>query len=537
MYEKTLIWLLLTPLILSIIIFATRWLRPFSRRLFSHLTVEVFHLLSVLLVLVLSLVVVQGVLANGNIFALNNWLHVDALAALFLLIISIVGFLVGLYSLGYIRHELDTGEFDENKLCNYYGLFSLFLFTMLMVVTANNIIMMWVAVEATTLGSTFLVGIYGHRSSLEAAWKYVMICTVGVAFGLYGTILVYSDAYNVLQRPEMATLWTEIVKNARLLDPTILKMAFVFILIGFGTKAGIFPMHAWLPDAHSEAPSPVSALLSAVLLNCALFVIIRYNTIISQGIGPGFSQTLFLIFGILSIGASAFFMFVQRDIKRLLAYSSVENIGLILLALGIGGNLGMLAGLLHAINHSLVKSLLFCASGNILIKYHTRNLDLIRGMLHIAPVTSFLLMGGAMALVGLPPFNIFVSKFFIISAGIGYGHIGLMIFVLLLLLVVFATIFRLLGSSVLGEVPAGLVRGDVSLLTQAPILLFLILAIVLGLYLPPQISTLLNGAANIALVGQPQAQAAGALLGQNSPGLPAGLLQISSFLAQLQAFK
>ena len=155
MYEKTLIWLLLTPLIFSIIIFAMRWLRSFSRRLFSHLTVEVFHLLSVLLVLVLSLVVVQGVLVNGNIFALNNWLHVDALAALFLLIISIVGFLVGLYSLGYIRHELDTGEFDENKLCNYYGLYSLFLFTMLMVVTANNIIMMWVAVEATTLGSTF----------------------------------------------------------------------------------------------------------------------------------------------------------------------------------------------------------------------------------------------------------------------------------------------------------------------------------------------------------------------------------------------
>ncbi len=187
----------------------------------------------------------------------------DALAAVFLLIIGVVGFLAGIYSIGYTRHDLETGEFDLNRLTVYYGLFNLFLFTMLLVVTANNIFMMWVAVEATTLGSAFLVGIYQHRSSLEAAWKYIIICTVGVAFGLYGTVLVYSDAVNVKQIPEEAALWTGILKNARALDPTMIKMAFVFILIGFGTKAGLFPMHAWLPDAHSEAPSPISAMLSA----------------------------------------------------------------------------------------------------------------------------------------------------------------------------------------------------------------------------------------------------------------------------------
>ena len=224
----------------------------------------------------------------------------------------------------------------NHRLSFYYGLFSLFLFTMLLVVTSNNIIMMWVAVEATTLGSAFLVGIYGQRSSLEAAWKYVIICTVGVAFGLYGTILVYSDAVNFLQEPGAAVLWTEIVQNAKALDPTLLKLAFVFVLIGFGTKAGIFPMHAWLPDAHSEAPSPVSALLSAVLLNCALLVVIRFSIILNQGIGPDFTQNIFLVFGALSVAASALFMFVQRDIKRLLAYSSVENIGLIVLGFGIG---------------------------------------------------------------------------------------------------------------------------------------------------------------------------------------------------------
>ena len=197
--------------------------------------------------------------------------------------------------------------------------------------------MMWVAVEATTLSSAFLVGLYGRRASLEAAWKYVMICTVGVAFGLYGTVLVYSDAVNVLQHPTNAAFWTEIVKGAGSLDPTIIKIAFVFVLIGFGTKAGIFPLHAWLPDAHSEAPSPVSALLSGVLLKCALFIIIRYYVIVVQAVGPEFPQTLFLIFGTLSIGVAAFFIFVQRDIKRLLAYSSVENMGIIVLALGLAG--------------------------------------------------------------------------------------------------------------------------------------------------------------------------------------------------------
>ena len=222
---------------------------------------------------------------SGSLLALGGWLHVDALGAVFLLIIGVVGFLAGIYSIGYARHDFETGELDLVRLTVYYGLFNLFLFTMLLVVTANNIIMMWVAIEATTLGSAFLVGIYQHRSSLEAAWKYVIICTVGVAFGLYGIVLVYSDAVNVMQVPEEAVLWTEILKNTQLLDPTMIKMAFVFILIGFGTKAGLFPMHAWLPDAHSEAPSPVSALLSAVLLNCALLVIMRFAVITDQVLG------------------------------------------------------------------------------------------------------------------------------------------------------------------------------------------------------------------------------------------------------------
>jgi hydrogenase-4 component F len=521
MYTNYLIWLLLAPFILSLAAFAMRWAGRQAVRL-----VEIIHLISITLVLVLSLLVVQGVLVQGSVVARNDWLHVDSLAAVFLAIVGVVGFLVGLYSLGYIRNDVKNAELAESQVSFYYGLFNLFLFTMLLVVTANNIIMMWVAVEATTLGSAFLVGIYGHRSSLEAAWKYVIICTVGVAFGLYGTILVYSDAVNFLQQPGSAVLWTEIVKNASALDPTLLKLAFVFVLIGFGTKAGIFPMHAWLPDAHSEAPSPVSALLSAVLLNCALLVVIRFSIILNQGIGPKFTQNLFLVFGTLSVTISALFMFVQRDIKRLLAYSSVENIGLIVLGFGIGGAVGILAALLQAINHSLVKSLMFCTSGNILMKYHTRDLRKVKGMLQAAPFTSMLLMVGALALVGSPPFNIFLSKFTLMTAGIASGYLWLMIVCLLFLAVVFVAFLRVITSSVFGELPEGISRGEIKTSILAPVAVLMILVLVLGLYLPPQMMSLLNQAANEAVAGQPLAGLPNLLAGQGGFSLPASLLQV-----------
>jgi hydrogenase-4 component F len=528
MYSTYLIWLLIIPLILSLLAFATRWLGKATRRL-----VEILHLLCVTLVLVLSLLVVQGVLTQGVVVALGTWLHVDSLGAIFVFIVGLVGFLVGLYSISYVRNDLKTGDLDDNKMTIFYGLFSLFLFTMLLVVTANNIIMMWVAVEATTLGSAFLVGIYGKRSSLEAAWKYIMICTVGIAFGLYGTILVYSDSVNILQEPRLAALWTEIVKNAQALDPTLMKLAFVFILIGFGTKAGLFPMHAWLPDAYTEAPSPVTAMLSAVLLNCSLFVIFRFSTIVNGCVGPAFTQTLFLVFGALSLGAGVFFMFMQRDIKRLLAYSSMENAGLIILAFGLGGPAGIAAGLLQLLNQSLVKALMFCTSGNILIKYRSWNMDKVKGMLTVAPVTSLLLISGALALLGAPPFNIFISKLLIISAGMQVGYIWLMIIILLLLMVVFTAFFRVIGSAVLGDQPAEISKGDVNTFTLAPLAILLVIILLLGIYLPPQLVTLLNGATGVAMTGDPASQVTGASIWQNAPALPTGFIQAKAFFASV----
>jgi hydrogenase-4 component F len=315
-------------------------------------------------------------------------------------------------------------------------------------------------------------------------------------------VLVYSDAVHFLAEPGTAVLWTEIVKNAQALDPTLLKMAFVFVLIGFGTKAGIFPMHAWLPDAHSEAPSPVSAMLSGVLLNCALFVVIRFSIILDYGVGPELPRAIFLVFGTLSVIASSLFMFAQRDIKRLLAYSSVENIGLIVLGFGIGGQVGILAALMQAVNHSIVKSLMFCTTGNILMKYHTRDLGKIKGMLQAVPLTSLALMLGALALVGTPPLNIFISKFTIISAGFQNGHIWLMVFILLALAVIFAAFMKVLSSSVFGEMPEGMIKGEVKIWGLVPLAVLALLIFLLGIYLPPQLDTLLNQATNIALAGQ-----------------------------------
>ncbi|MDR3410338.1 MAG: hydrogenase 4 subunit F [Formivibrio sp.] len=484
--------LLFVPLAASLLAFASRWICPAPRKLATAC-----HLVGISLLLVLSLTAVARVLSSGPISAFGNWVYVDSLGAVFLGIVGVVGFLTGLYSIGYMKHELHEGAIDASKLSTYYGLFNLFLFTMLLAVTANNVIMMWVAIEATTLGSAFLVGFYGKRTSLEAAWKYIVICSVGVAFGLYGVVLIYSNAASLLTHSGDAIFWTTLFDQATLLDPGLSKIAFVFVLIGFGTKAGLFPMHAWLPDAHSEAPSPTSALLSAVLLNCALLIIIRFYMVITKTIGPEFPQMLLLIFGFLSILIAAFFIIVQRDMKRLLAYSSVENMGLIALSFGIGGPLGVFAALLHTINHSLAKALLFCGSGNVLLKYGTPDMDKVKGLLKVAPLTAVMLGAGALALGGLPPFNVFVSEFLVVTAGIKAGHGVLMVVCLLLLTIVLAGLVRMIAKTVFGSSPDGVHKGELGVLTLLPMGILLALMLVMGIRAPGSVIQLLQNATSV----------------------------------------
>ncbi|WJY13738.1 hydrogenase 4 subunit F [Pectobacteriaceae bacterium CE90] len=486
--------LLGSPLVVALLAFVCRFTGGTARGL-----VNLLHLLGIIVLLVITLFAVWTVYQHGELLAANRWLHLDSLSALFLAILGIIGFITGLYSIGYMRHEVDSGEITVTTLCNYYGFFHLFLFTMLLVITSNNLILMWAAIEATTLSSAFLVGLYGQRSSLEAAWKYIIICTVGVAFGLYGTVLVYSNAASVMANPGDAIFWTEVMKHASQLDSTLMHLAFIFILIGFGTKTGLFPMHAWLPDAHSEAPSPTSALLSAVLLNCALLVIIRYYMLISAAIGPEFPQRLLIIFGTMSVAVAALLILVQRDMKRLLAYSSMENMGLIAVAIGIGGPLGILAALLHTLNHSLAKTLLFCGSGNVLLKYGTRDMDAVKGILRVMPLTGALFVGGALALGGMPPFNVFLSEFLTVVAGIHGGHLVLVLALLVLLTVVLAGLVRMIASTVLGSRPDAVSKGELGWLTTVPMVVLLVLMLVMGTHIPQPVTRLLENATTIVL--------------------------------------
>ncbi|AZS49512.1 hydrogenase 4 subunit F [Entomomonas moraniae] len=495
--------LLATPLLFSVLAFLCCFVSKETVKLVNGI-----NMIGITVLLIISLLVVSQIVQHGAITSSGLWLHVDTLGALFLAILGIIGFITGMYSVGYMNHEVHDGEISKKTLCAYYGFFHLFLFTMLLAITTNNLIVMWAAIEATTLTSTFLVGLYGQKSSLEAAWKYIIICTVGVAFGLYGTVLVYANAASVMQDPSMAVFWTEVVKHPKLLDPTLMHLAFIFVLLGFGTKMGLFPMHAWLPDAHSEAPSPTSALLSAVLLNCALLVIIRYYIIISGTIGETFPKNLLLIFGFLSVLVAAFLLVVQRDMKRLLAYSSVENMGLIAIALGIGGPIGIFAALLHTLNHSLAKTLLFCGSGNVLLKYGTRDICTVKGLLKTAPITAVLLGGGALALGGMPPFNVFVSEFMIVIASINGGSIWFTLLLLALLTVVLGGLVRMIAKISYGDVPDGIEKGELGFLTVAPMAVLLVLMLMMGTYIPKPVTELFIQSTNIVLNGKQSIDAA-----------------------------
>lgn len=490
--ENILYYLPAVPLGTALIAFGIR-----SRRM-----VEVVHLAGISSVALLSLLLVQYVLRGQTLLALDGMLYADGLTALLVLIIGVVGFLDGFYSIGYLRHDLAQGRVDAKGVCSYYGFYHLLLLTMVFAAISNNIAIMWVAIEATTLGSAFLVGFYKHKTAAEAVWKYVLICSVGLAFALYGTILTYSSAFAVVQDAHRAMLWTELAGMARGLDPQVMKLAFVFILIGYGAKVGLVPMHTWLPDTYSEAPSPVSALLSGVLMKCVLFGILRYYPITLQAVGKEFPQTLLLIFGLLSVGVAAFFILVQNDIKRKLAYSSVEHVGIIATGLGAGGPLGILAALFHVINHSLTKSLLFCTVGNVARKYGTRDAQKIRGMLKVAPFTGFMFMAGLLAVVGAPPFSIFVSELMTLAAGLQGGYFWPMILFLVLLVIVFVAFIILISDTVLGFPPEDLPRGDAGWLCLLPIGILFVLMAGLGIHVPAPLNQLLQGAASVVLGGK-----------------------------------
>lgn len=437
---------------------------------------------------------------QAPIFAFGENLVMDSLSALFVFLVVTLGFLSSLYAAGYLFKEGES-SISVVKLRRYAFFFYLFLFSMLLAVLSNNLGIMWIAIEGTTLASAFLVNVDDKKSSIEAAWKYLILCTVGIALALFGVILVYYSAVSGLTGGEENFLrWTVLFKNARELDPETMKLAFVFILVGYGTKAGLAPFHSWLPDAHSQAPSPVSALLSGVLLSCATFGIVRFHILTQLATRSLFSSSLLMLFGALSIAIAAPFIFIQRDYKRLFAYSSVEHMGLAACGFGFGGLLGIYGALLHIVNHAFNKSLLFFCGGHILHQFQTKEIKKVKGIFKTNPFLGVIFFLGLLAIAGLPPFGVFVSEFSILSGGFVAKRFVICAILFFLLGLIFAGFLKhgmgmTFGG---GNAPA---HPEKSLLMNMVIAIGLVLILGTGIYLPKPLHLLIERAAQVVQGG------------------------------------
>lgn len=443
-------------------------------------------------------------LCGGTVDALG--LYVDALSALLVLVIGLVAAVALLYSRGYMRAEVTAGHLPEGTLRWYYLWLHLFVASMFAAVLAGNLGVLWVAMEVTTVLSGVLVGISRRPDALEAAWKYVVICSLGIALALFGTVLMYYSATPLLGHGNSALDWATLLQVAPHLNPALVRLSFAFVLIGFGTKAGLAPMHTWLPDAHSQAPSPVSAILSAALLNCALYAILRYHALTMRALGPAFSTHLLLAFGLVSVAVAIPFILIQHDVKRLLAYSSVEHVGIIAAATGVGGRLALFAALLHLLNHALTKCGMFLAIGTVIQRLRTRNITRLGGAARVAPTLATVLLLGGLALAGSPPFGPFLSEFTAVRAAIAQG-VGLAGVVLLALLAVaFGSLLAQLGHVALGPACHRATKGSArarelghapALLSSSALAIPAAAVLLLGVHVPDTLVTLLQRASTV----------------------------------------
>lgn len=390
---------------------------------------------------------------HGGPIVIAPIISIDALSALLLVVIALVSALALLYSIPYFIRERRRSAITRHQLGWYYFWSGWLVATMYATPLVSSLGIGWVLIEATTLVSVPLVALHGTRLSLEAAWKYIVIATVGISFALLGLLLLYVAATIHLPETAASLDYAYLRQHAALLDPGLVKLAFILVLVGYGTKAGLAPMHTWLPDAHSQAPTPSSALLSGALLNCALYGLLRVSGVAEASLGRPFPATLLILFGLLSIAAVVPFLIKQADLKRLLAYSSVEHMGIIVLAVGVGGPLGQLAAALHLLAHALSKGVMFCIAGEVTERYHTRTIARIRGIMRMAPLLGALLFVGAFAIIGAPPFTVFLSEWLVVQAAAIAGHSVLAVGVALLLSAVFAAIVMQVTHMAFGEAP------------------------------------------------------------------------------------
>ncbi|CAN7680120.1 hydrogenase 4 subunit F [Phyllobacterium sp. LjRoot231] len=423
----------------------------------------------------------------------GRYLLIDDLNIVFIVLNTFVGFTTSVFSASYIAHELETGRLTPANLRFYHAMYQIMMFGMNLAFVSNNIGLMWVAVELATLTTVLMVGIYRTHEALEAAWKYFILGSVGIAFALFGTILVYMAAQPVVGEGYDAMAWTLLIQHAAAFDPALLNVAFVFLLLGYGTKVGLAPLHAWLPDAHAEGPTPISAVLSGLLLNVALYAVLRFKILIAaspEAIAPG---PLMVTMGLTSLVFAAFMLYRRRDIKRMFAYSSIEHMGIIVFAFGMGGPLANFAGLLHMVMHSLTKSAIFYAVGHIAQIKGTQRLSSIRGLTESHPGLGWGLVIGVVAIAGLPPLGIFMSEFLVVSSTFARQPLLAIPLVFGLLIAFGALLLRLTG------VAFGQPRGSTAPVEGSYMPMYSHLALVLGggIYLPPPLVAWFQHIANL----------------------------------------
>jgi hydrogenase-4 component F len=407
-------------------------------------------------------------------------LFVDDLNIVFVVLSTFVGFTSSAFSASYIGHELEIGRLTPRYLRFYHAMYQTLMFAMNLGLLANNIGLMWVAIELATLTTVLMVGVYRTHEALEAAWKYFILGSVGIALALFGTILVYMAARPVLGEGQDAMVWTALIAKAAAFSPEILNVAFVFLMLGYGTKVGLAPLHAWLPDAHAEGPTPISAVLSGLLLNVALYAVLRFKMLLAANEGAIAPGPLMMALGLVSLIFAGFMLYRRRDIKRMFAYSSIEHMGLITFAFGMGGALANFAGLLHMTMHSLTKSAIFFAVGHIAQAKGTQRIAEIRGLTQSHPMLGWGLVLGVVAIAGLPPMGIFMSEFLIVSSTFARQPL-LAVLVVFGLLVAFGALLLRLSEVAFGEPTGNMDKVKASYL---PLHAHLLLVLTAGIYLP-----------------------------------------------------
>ncbi len=443
---------------------------------------------------------VYQVFTAGPVSSFQGLLYWDALSAFMLSVIVFISGYVILFSFHYMEADIEEGKVSRQRLKWYYFYIWLFIGTMLLVVSTPNLGILWVGIEGTTLATTLLVGFYRQKQSVEAAWKYIILCTVGISFALLGTLLLYA-ASGQIHGYSLATLdWRVLDSLAKNLDSGLLKLAFLFALVGYGTKIGLVPMHPWLPDAHSQAPSPVSAMLSGVLLNCAMYAVVRWHILIRQSVlGPEFSGQFLVAFGIISLGVMVAFILLQKDVKRLLAYSSVEHMGILALGFGLNNAVAVWGATLHLLLHALTKANLFVVTGRIVQKTGTRQILKIRGVISLWPYTGLLLLLGLLAITGTPPFGTFRSKLGILIGVFQSGRPVLGFLMVLFLTVIFAGFLYHFSSMLFGK-PSERINGGENIKTlwlAIPVLIVL----AVGFFVPEFLDNALLQVVHVVMGG------------------------------------